>query len=253
MRAKMKAATFVIATQRSGSTLLSRDIESLGGLGGPGEYFLKLLKDKTKTATEADVLACIEKGVRDDAPEVGAIKLMINYAPKVDALIRNAPPVDLNAALQNVMGWANARFDHVTWIILIRDDLLEQVISRSVSQMTGVWHRDASQSDPHEDMQLQRWQLNLRILENMHRAAIEQRALKRLAKTNSARCLVLKYADMCDDPLGSAEKIAKHAAQNGMQAKSTVPVRNLAKVIDQDKVDEIKKNFKVFMARQFKM
>lgn len=68
--ATMDALTLVIASQRSGSTLLCRDIESLGGMGAPREHFLDFLPGRRTAeiqATTADVLAGIER-VSDPTP-----------------------------------------------------------------------------------------------------------------------------------------------------------------------------------------
>ena len=69
------ALTLVLATQRSGSTLLCRDIESLGGLGDPRESFLGLAEQaERESVSEDDVLKRIARGVTESDPGIGAVK-----------------------------------------------------------------------------------------------------------------------------------------------------------------------------------
>jgi len=104
MTQPIRRLVLVLASQRSGSTLLCRDIESLGGMGVPGEHFLDILGTNERSdLTEDDVMACIEKGRDRKAPDVAGVKLMVNYAPKIDAYIRGGEQVGSNRALLNII------------------------------------------------------------------------------------------------------------------------------------------------------
>jgi LPS sulfotransferase NodH len=108
MAQELHALTLVLGTQRSGPTLPCRDIASLGGLGSPDEYFPDILgKNVRPGLSEKDVLERIARGVQDDSPGIGAVKLMVDYASDIDAYIRGGgKPVPPYEAVQNIIDWA---------------------------------------------------------------------------------------------------------------------------------------------------
>lgn len=256
----MRAITLVIASQRSGSTLLCQDIASLRGMGAPREYFLDILnqpKQPKSTPTEADVLACIAKGIMPSDPATGAVKLMVNYAPKIDAFIRNAPPVAPPQAVQNIIAWADANFDRVNLVALIRTNALDQAISRAVAGLTDIWHRRLARNpvgtDPYGEKKLAPRVLNMAILENLP-AVLEQNAIIRdIARRNAERCLLIDYETLAASVEETSERIVAHARAFGFEPTRNLASRDLRKLIEADRAAAIRKDFRKFMEQRVKL
>lgn len=93
MTIDIKELTIVLASQRSGSTLLCQDVSAIGGLGVPNEYFLKIVgNNKPKAPSERLVLEAVKKGQDPNRLQAGAIKMMINQASDVASLINGSVP-----------------------------------------------------------------------------------------------------------------------------------------------------------------
>ncbi|MDU9006519.1 Stf0 family sulfotransferase [Sedimentitalea todarodis] len=253
MTHELRAITLVLASQRSGSTLLCRDIESLGGMGAPREYFLDIVGRNTREGlTEADVLDQIARGVKPDAPGIGAVKLMVSYAPKIDSYIRGAEAVAPQKAVQNIIDWAQERFDRVNLVALVRGNSLEQAISRAVANMTDVWHRHEATTkdgDLYADVKLPTKALNLAILEALPGVIRQTQVVRRIAKANPDLCWLIKYEHLAASVEDSSAQLITHARKAGFEPTETMASRSLRKLIDKDKTEDFKANFKAFMKR----
>lgn len=250
----IRALTLVIANQRTGSTLLGQDIASLGGMGVPKEHFLEILRaSKTGEAeahTEADVLEMIAKGAQEDAPHVGAVKLMVSYAPTIDAFIRGAPPVGQGKAVQNIIDWARARFETVNLIVLIRENVLDQTISQTMARETQIWHRKETAvegGNPYADVDIKKKRLNLAILRALPAVMTRHEVLKRIAASNAEHCLTIDYDEMAASVEETSRKLVAHARANGLEPVNEVAKRKLRKLIDEDRSKEIKQGFRRFL------
>ena len=247
---KLHAITLVLASQRSGSTLLCRDIASLGGMGEPKEYFLDILGAKARPdLREADVLEQIAQGERANAAGVGAVKLMLSYAPKIDQYIRQADSVAPRRAVQNVIDWAQGRFERVNLVALVRNNSLEQAMSRAVAGMTDVWHRNkvGAGADPYADAQLPVGQLNRAILQELPLVMRQNDMIRDIAKANAPVCQLISYEQLAASAEDSSALLTAHARQQGFAPQAEVARRSLRKLIDKEMSRKIKADFKSFM------
>ena len=245
--------TLVLASQRSGSTLLCRDIESLGGMGAPGEHFLELLrafKEGTARPGEAEVLEAIGRGVKAEAPDIGAVKLMVNYAPRIDAFIRGGEEVAQPKAMQNIIDWAQARFERLNLVVLIRANALDQAISRVVARQTQVWHRKAGvlgDADPHGDAGLDLKKLNQPVLKALPGVIRNTEILRKVARANRDIALTVEYEDLAASAEDSARALVAHARRAGFEPRRDEVRRKLSKLIDADKSQAIRAEFRSFL------
>ena len=255
-RDELRGLTLVIASPRSGSSLLCRDINSLGGLGDPKEYFLDGVVRKRQGGakpSEADVLRMIRCGATEDTPHIGAVKLMVTYAPQVDAAIRNAKPVGPARAVQNIIDWAQDRFDKVNLIALTRQNCLEQAISHAVARMTGVWNRSAKTmktSNPYKDVEFDDRQLNRKILEALPRVLTNTEAIERIAERNRQTCLKLNYEELTASMDSVSRRLVAHARRAGFAPQREMAVRQLQKLIDDEMAMTIKMDFRKYLERE---
>lgn len=247
----LRAITLVLASQRSGSSLLCRDIESLGGMGAPREYFLNILgKNAREGLGEQDVLMQIAQGVLPVDPGIGAVKLMVNYAPQIDAYIRQTQPVGHLQALQNIIDWACGRFDRVNLIALVRINALDQAISRAMAQLTDVWHRKAeleAHADPYVGHKLEPRRVNMAILEALPGVIRQTEILQRIAARNAQICMMLDYDMLSGSIEESSRQIVGHARKAGFTPRSAVATRRMRKLLNDDRTVEIKAQFKSFL------
>lgn len=251
MADKLDAITIVVATQRSGSTLLCRDIESLGGMGAPREYFLEILgKNAREGLTERDVVDLIRKGERPDDPGIGAVKLMVNYAPKIDAMITGGPQVNPIRALENITAWAHANFRHVNLVVLKRENPLDQAISRAVARLTDVWHKNEGAEKGTGDKEIAPKALNLAILEALPRVLRENDVIREFARRNAGHCAFIGYETLASDVERSSKIIIEHARANGLTPRKEVAERVLRKIIDDQQSSRIKAGLKQFLERR---
>lgn len=253
MATDMRELVLVLASQRSGSTLLCRDLESLGGLGAPKEYFLDILgKNQRPGLGEKDVLEQISRGVTGEKSATGAVKLMVNYAPKIDAYIRGTDPVAPPRAIQNIIDWAQERFDRVCVFALVRNNSLDQAISRAVASVTDIWHRNEGAlqgRDPYADVQLASAAINMAILEALPAVIRHKKIIRQIAKANPKICKLVTYETIAASEIKTSEILTAHATQIGLTPQHKKVSRNLQKLIDETRSQEIKSGFKAFMSQ----
>lgn len=249
----IRSLVLVLASQRSGSTLLCRDIENLGGMGVPKEHFLDIVgKNARQGLNEQDVMQQIAKGVRPADPSVAAVKLMVNYAPKIDAYIRGSAQVAPQKAVQNIFDWAQKRFDRVCIFALVRDNSLDQAISRAVANVTDIWHRHEKTlqgGDPYEGVKLPTDAVNMAILEALPQVVRQTKVIRQATTANPEICQLVSYDKLAESVEDSSQLLSAHARKAGFQPTKTQAVRHMRKLIDADKSTEIKAEFKTFLKR----
>lgn len=222
-------------------------------MGAPREYFLDIL-ECSKTAeiqpTEEDVLEMIARGVTKGAPTVGAVKLMVNYAPRIDAFIRNGETTSQVKAIQNIIDWARSRFERVNLEALVRANTLDQAISRAVANETRIWHRrekTLSGRDPHAESSLNTRSLNLGILNAIPSVISNTEVIRRIARANRDSCLMLNYEDLATSPDKTSRSLVEHARRAGFKPNERTVRRELQKLIDPEKSQRIRGDFKAFL------
>lgn len=135
--------SIILATQRSGSTLLCAELEDIGGLGHPGEHFLDAVREGA-ALSQAEIVEVLERG-RDGDGNVG-LKLMADYLPTFARVIGESPdivtahPASACArALRQITDFLGpTRFFRID-----REDRLDQTLSRYLAVSSGIYFRTA--------------------------------------------------------------------------------------------------------------
>ena len=247
----LDALTLVLATQRSGSTLLCRDIESLGGLGGPREYFLGLAEEAEHgSVSEDDVLERIARGATESDPRIGAVKMMVGQAPAVDAMIRGGRRRGQRVALQHVVEWAFERFERVFMVILVRN-ALDQAISFVVASSTGFFHAsDVADIRAASAAELVPEDLNPLILAQLQRFLAQRRVLTLIGEEYADRALMLSYDELTRQMERTTNRLVAHARAQGFAPHRTSVTRTMMKVIDEDVSDRLRESFLAFLSTE---
>jgi LPS sulfotransferase NodH len=252
MMTELHSITLVVASQRSGSTLLCSDIASLGGMGKPNEYFLNILPPK-KTFNESDVIEAIAKGEQPCDVGIGAVKLMVNYARNIDKYISGGPVVKEKNAIQNIIDWACTRFEKVNLLALVRNNTLDQATSRIISREKGLYHSHQG-SHGNEDLLMFIKSKNpdyyWNILSEILIIKRESEVIREIADANRDICLLLEYEMLTTSFDQSSALLIDHAHMLGFVTKKQIPTRNLRKIIEKNQSDNIKEDFRIFMNSQ---
>lgn len=136
-------ALVILGVQRSGNTLLSRDIASLGVLGSPAEL---LLKAEAAQRGRGARLAHFAAAGAAPGGDTFAVTLMVNYIERFGAWLRPAwralaPGQPPRRALEDAaLRFFQDRFDRTTFITLRRDPLWEAAYSHWRVSVTGQYH-----------------------------------------------------------------------------------------------------------------
>lgn len=134
--------TLILATQRTGSTLLCSEFEDIGGLGRPGEHVLPWLRDNAEDARLDPVaLTAILSRGRDDGGRLG-LKLMADYLPRVGRALgaRDAEPLaQALFAIRHIEAVAG----RAAIFRLDRLDVFDQALSSYLATATGLFFRTA--------------------------------------------------------------------------------------------------------------
>jgi LPS sulfotransferase NodH len=244
------ALTLVLATQRSGSTLLCRDIESLGGLGGPRESFLGLAEQaEHESVSEDDILERIARGATESDPRIGAVKMMVGQAPTVDAAIRGGRRRGQLVALQHVVDWALERFERVFMVILVRN-ALDQAISFVVASSTGLFHAGDVADRAGSAADLVPEDLNPLILAQLQRFLAQRRVLTLIGEEYADRALMLSYAELTRQTERTTDRLVAHARAQGFAPQRTSVTRTMTKVIDDNVSDRLRESFLAYLTTE---
>lgn len=247
----IKELTIVLASQRSGSTVLCQDVTAVGGLGVPNEYFLKLIgKNKPQNPGEQHVLEAIARGQDPARPEAAAIKMMLNQAPPIASYIDGAAPLPPAQATQRVIDWARDRFERVAIIALVRDNSLDQAISKAVANASQTWHHDSkvnkgTVANKHFDHSSENFQME--VLKALPLFINQKKILRKIARENADITHLLHYADIAAQPEETVRQISEHTRGLGLAPLGRPASRSLKKIVDNNRSQEIKRHFQNFL------
>ena len=239
----LHSLTLVLSSARSGSSLLCRDLRSLGGLGFPKEYLTGLDRQaREEPVSEKHVLERLARGCQDDAPGVAATKLMTSQAGfTYQALVGHAAP-DRSEALPRVISWARERFDRVFVVFLVRN-ALDQAISRVVAESTGVYHSTDPAFRKSADATAATGDLNAEILLRLPWAYRERSALLAAHAAHADIGLLVTYEELTRHVDETTSRLVAHARAAGFQVRTEVATRNLQKVISPERSSRIRESF----------
>ena len=245
----LNSLTLVLSSARSGSTLLCHDIASLGGLGMPKEYLRGLRTEpRATTATETDVMERVAMGVREDAPNVASVKLMVPQTPVTYEALhgKRIPSIE---ALPGVITWAKERFEHLFVVFLVRN-AIDQAISRVVADATGVFHSSNKEFGELASAPLEIPDINQRILDNLGRVVRDRNIMLRVHAQFADIGLLLTYDELSRQPAETASKLAAHARKAGIDVQRDTSTRKLEKVISAERSTEIRENFLEYLKNE---
>lgn len=251
-----KELTIVLASQRSGSTVLCQDVTAVGGLGVPNEYFLKIIgHNKPQNPGEQHVLEAIARGQDPKRPEAAAIKMMLNQAPAVASYIDGSAPLPPAQATQRVIDWARARFERVAIIALVRDNSLDQAISKTVANASQTWHLDSkvgkigAGGKPAQDFDHTSESFQMDILKALPLFIGQKKIIQKIVRQNADIAHLLHYDDISAHPEETTEAIASHTRALGLSPQGLPSNRTLKKLVDSERSAQIKTCFRAFMDR----
>ncbi|WP_112321220.1 Stf0 family sulfotransferase [Oceanibium sediminis] len=245
--------TLVLANQRSGSTLLCQDIFSLGGMGRPGEYFLKVVGGgKPKPGvTEATIRDILQQPQATGDSGVAAIKLMVNYAPRIIQYItgdQDSRP-EPEAACKAFIDWARQNFDGVNLIVLTRENAIDQAISRITAKRTGVYHSQGAAGSTPQDLFAKDNPEKLRnaILRAAMIAAEERDVLLRVAAANPDIALHLTYESIAASVEDTSRRLHEQASRFRMTPRAAVAQRTLRKLVTDETADRLRAGVRAYV------
>lgn len=158
----------------------------------------------------------------------------------------------LQKAIENILNWAQVRFDKVCVFALVRGNSLDQAISRAVAKTTDIWHRNQAavqENDPYEGINLKTNVLNTEILDALPSVVRQSQVIRRVAKNRPEICRLVRYEDMVGSVEDSSQVLVEHAVALGFQPEQKVAQRNLVKLIKEDHSAQIKESFRQFLQK----
>lgn len=148
----------VCSTVRSGSTLLCRTLESLGGFGHPEEYFHRHRLAKLNLNDQPDTFLeyCRSIGSQGSAERLG---IKMHWWQLVDflTLARQSLQFEGKGDLEIL----DMLFPNLVFIYLWRRDLASQAVSAAIASQTGQWEKgdDSGKSTKAKSLKFQPWKI----------------------------------------------------------------------------------------------
>lgn len=141
-----KKIFLLLATQRSGSTMICEDLRNTGVMGTPEEYFIpwdiKKNMDWKKALQGVVNKASTENGIC-------SIKIMANQIPCIEACLADCYKGELDIDSDSLFPYFTAVFSDAKPIVIRRQNTLRQAISRHISRNTGIAHATENEKDEH--------------------------------------------------------------------------------------------------------
>ncbi len=226
--------TIILATQRTGSTLLCSEFSAIGGLGRPGEHLLAWLKSAEAQARLTDAaLDALEAEARDTDGQVGH-KIMADYLPELAARWSGTadPAPEAQAAF---LGALTRRLGRTAFFRIRRGDRLDQAISRYLAAETGVYFKASDgtvQTDPEaggltEDAAVEGLDI-ARIERLLGRIGREEAALDAVTGALDHPVLDIAYGQLARERCATLRACCAHA---GVPAPARFSERWMEKVV----------------------
>lgn len=239
----LRSLTLILSTQRSGSTLLGHDIQSLGGLGRPREHFAGVNNGKRDApVSEADVLEVLMRGLDKIAPGVTGFKLQVSQAAAVAHGLTGRRQETPQQAMSTVVSWAQDKFDRVLIVVLVRN-AVDIAISRVFANQTGTYNSRrpgallaGAPLPPIPD-------INERILFRFERALTETRVLNMVAAEHSDDVLFLTYDELTGQVEETTHRLVARAREVGLEPREETTTRNMEKVISIEESARVRESF----------
>jgi hypothetical protein len=255
----------VVSSQRSGSTLLCKDLQYLGNMGQPDEH-LWPFDDKNITCP-ADIRTIIRMGgCLPQEPDNAGLKVMINYLPVIARVLnyhfRLPPgrPREMSIlqredyyfeAARKFIDWSLYTYEKLTLFILVRENILDQAISRLVARNSGIYQANVG---THDHPVHQAWldgldsrTVNIQILDILVTLLSEQRILQRLQAHFSEICCPVEYGMLATQPDEVIKKMEAYANSRDVQLLRRGINRTTKKVVSLELNHQLRSKFRAFM------
>lgn len=244
----MSTFLLIISSQRTGSTLLCRDIYSLGSLGEPKEFALPYLqKTKFQSFSSDDFASMLDACRRQyNDRDIYSLKLMIDYSPRIiNAIIAeriaSLKPEQFNAdstkCILKFIQYLAEVFEKLIVVIHRRDDIVANVHSRVMASASGNHHVEVKNAAPNPPV-IQKELLCRRMLAALPKAIRENEILVSLqAELNGQKnILSTEYEDLLDvDSWNST--LSTFLEYNGIDCSRPI-ARSLKKILPKDLQDQ---------------
>lgn len=180
----------ILATQRSGSTMICDDIRNMGNLGLPEEYFIPAKNIKQESKNYRKFLERIVKKSKVPQTNITAVKIMANQLETVDKVYTCADIYSEDIDNQYLF----LKKAHAV-LYCYRSDFIKQSISRLMAKKTGFCHsiRDTSTNTFAGNASLLKEEYNAKV-EISSEDIIEE--AKTIEKENKLILEVLKKKDI---------------------------------------------------------
>jgi len=135
---------------------------------------------------------------------------------------------------------------------LVRENCLDQAISRAVASATNIWHRNEKAvkgKDIYADVNVPTKALNMEILTSLPVTVRQNQAIRQIVRDTGPMSKLITYENLAASVEETSELICKHAVANGFTPARDLAKRSLRKLIDEDRSKEIKAHFRQFMQR----
>ncbi|MEM9146675.1 MAG: Stf0 family sulfotransferase [Pseudomonadota bacterium] len=239
----------ILATQRTGSTLLCSEFENLGGLGRPGEHFLPWLRENDEAAqlSTSDIEEVFARG-RDDTGRLG-LKLMADYLPRIGKAMGARGEDPLEHAVHAV-DRVEAIAGPAALFRLDRSDVFDQALSSYLATATGLFFRTSDGSVTDRDRaQLDSHEAALAAFDGklfdtyVVQVERDKAFLAEICDAIGPPILNVTYEDLVSDRLTS---LAACCAHGGIRLPEAVPDRWMRKVVGQDHRDRFRQAAEAF-------
>lgn len=138
----------ICATQRSGSTMVLEDMRNTGVLGIPEEYFIPWNPSKKNVDWEKSLLSIIKRSSSENG--FFSIKVMANHLPLIDECLRGTKyDVDEDIDSSQLYPRFYNAFKGCKFLMIRRDNIVRQAVSREISRQTGINHATQKETDTH--------------------------------------------------------------------------------------------------------
>ena len=140
----------------------------------------------------------------------------------------------------------------VAIIALVRDNSLDQAISKAVAGASRTWHLDSAAEKtgkPAQDFDHSSDRFQMEILKALPQFIGQKKIIRKIVRQNADIAHLLHYGDISAHPEETAQAIATHARALGLSPQGMSSNRTLRKLVDSERSAQIKTCFKAFMER----
>lgn len=236
----------IMASQRTGSTLFSSQIENLG-VGAPREHAMPFIRRQERlNNADLDKVFKRAKGKRE-AGDTYALKAMLNYTPKLVRAdfpeLRGMTPTQSRAehaaVIELFIQMLEKRFRTVPVFLLTRDNILEVASSRALAQLTQRRHTKEASDNVSAYDHIPEDRIIDQIISHLPRAFREKQIMHLLKERLGSRICFVQYEQLVSAPQDVENRCKRYLADFGFEiGESSFQKNGLKKVVPQNFKDQ---------------